>query len=73
MTILLFQEMLRATDLPPTYDDLVGHDNLAAKDDKDQDMYLPAYSDCVGDIFEDGNNDKTDWPDQHDNKRPGRY
>merc|ERR1711872_10720 len=63
------EEMLRAIDLPPNYDDLVGYDNLAATDDKDQDMYLPAYSECV----EQGDKEKGDWPENKDNKRPGRY
>merc|ERR1719350_2532301 len=69
------EEMLRATDLPPKYDDLVGYDNLSATDDKDQDMYLPAYSDCVVDRSEHDDDDddgNANLPVHPANKRPGR-
>eukprot|EP00090_Calanus_glacialis_P018047 TRINITY_DN27981_c0_g1_i1.p1 TRINITY_DN27981_c0_g1~~TRINITY_DN27981_c0_g1_i1.p1 ORF type:complete len:137 (+),score=44.78 TRINITY_DN27981_c0_g1_i1:41-451(+) len=66
------EEHLRATDLPPKYEDLVGYTNLAATDDKDQDMFLPDYSDCVVDTSE-HYNVAADWPDHHQNNRPGRF
>jgi len=68
------EEILRATDLPPKYDDLIGFDNLAAVDDADQDMYLPAYSDCVVDTAWHSDNDAAvNWPEHHGNKRPDRF
>eukprot|EP00091_Calanus_sinicus_P011210 TRINITY_DN25455_c0_g1_i1.p1 TRINITY_DN25455_c0_g1~~TRINITY_DN25455_c0_g1_i1.p1 ORF type:complete len:155 (-),score=41.85 TRINITY_DN25455_c0_g1_i1:153-593(-) len=66
------EEHLRATDLPPKYEDLVGYTNLGATDDKDQDMFLPDYSECVVDTSE-HYNAAADWPDHHQNTRPGRF
>ena len=63
--------MLRANDLPPKYEDLQGCENLGSIDD--QDNYLPKYSECVNQPVQSYYGLNCDWPQEHENVRPGRY